>query len=193
MNSADLIFLVILGFFFILGLWKGFFREVLGLVGVVGGIFLGIVGFAPLSNLLAQHISGVPAAVWPILSFLLIFVAVYLASRVTASFLSRLTRLLKLSWLNRLLGGVVGALKGGFLISVVLLILGFLPIQSTLQELKQKSVLYEPIQNLVPFLYNMSASLSGSSTNFQKTMEKSFEKAKMTVTQEMMRYFYDGK
>ena len=193
MNSADLIFLVILGFFFILGLWKGFFREVLGLVGVVGGIFLGIVGFAPLSNLLAQHISGVPAAVWPILSFLLIFVAVYLASRVTASFLSRITRLLKLSWLNRLLGGVVGALKGGFLISVVLLILGFLPIQSTLQELKQKSVLYEPIQNLVPFLYNMSASLSGSSTNFQKTMEKSFEKAKMTVTQEMMRYFYDGK
>ncbi len=193
MNSADLIFLVILGFFFILGLWKGFFREVLGLVGVVGGIFLGIVGFAPLSNLLAQHISGVPAAVWPILSFLLIFVAVYLASRVTASFLSRLTRLLKLSWLNRLLGGVVGALKGGFLISVVLLILGFFPIQSTLQELKQKSVLYEPIQNLVPFLYNMSASLSGSSTNFQKTMEKSFEKAKMTVTQEMMRYFYDGK
>ncbi len=193
MNSADLIFLVILGFFFILGVWKGFFREVLGLVGVVGGIFLGIVGFAPLSNLLAQHISGVPAAVWPILSFLLIFVAVYLASRVTASFLSRLTRLLKLSWLNRLLGGVVGALKGGFLISVVLLILGFLPIQSTLQELKQKSVLYEPIQNLVPFLYNMSASLSGSSTNFQKTMEKSFEKAKMTVTQEMMRYFYDGK
>ena len=193
MNSADLIFLVILGFFFILGLWKGFFREILGLVGVVGGIFLGIVGFAPLSNLLAQHISGVPAAVWPILSFLLIFVAVYLASRVTASFLSRLTRLLKLSWLNRLLGGVVGALKGGFLISVVLLILGFFPIQSTLQELKQKSVLYEPIQNLVPFLYNMSASLSGSSTNFQKTMEKSFEKAKMTVTQEMMRYFYDGK
>ncbi len=193
MNSADLIFLVILGFFFILGLWKGFFREVLGLVGVVGGIFLGIVGFAPLSNLLAQHISGVPAAVWPILSFLLIFVAVYLASRVTASFLSKITRLLKLSWLNRLLGGVVGALKGGFLISVVLLILGFLPIQSTLQELKQKSVLYEPIQNLVPFLYNMSASLSGSSTNFQKTMEKSFEKAKMTVTQEMMRYFYDGK
>lgn len=193
MNSADLIFVIIIGFFFILGLWKGFFREVLGLVGVIGGIILGILGFGPASQGLSSVIPGVPGVLWPFLSFIIIFVVVYLATRLLAGLLSRLSQFLKLGWLNRLLGGLVGALKGAFLISVFLLLLGFLPVQGSLQTVREQSRLYTPLQRLIPTLYNWSNAFSGSGQNFQKKIEDSFAKAKIKFTQEMINYFYYGK
>ncbi|HFE63157.1 MAG TPA: CvpA family protein [Caldithrix sp.] len=193
MSSIDIIFIAFLAFFAFIGLWKGFFREVLGLAGVVGGVFFGIVFFGPMSKILSRALPGIPAVVWPFLSFLVIFIAVYFSSRLLAGMLSKLSKAIYLGWLNRLFGGAVGALKGAILISIILLLIGFLPFQQALQDVRQQSALYEPLQRLVPIIYNYSTGLSDSSKNFEKKILRTLEGAKVKLSEEMIKYYFYGK
>ena len=45
MNAMDMIFGFVLLIFIFIGIWKGFFREVLGFTGIVAGIIFGVLGF----------------------------------------------------------------------------------------------------------------------------------------------------
>ena len=125
MNSLDIIFGLILSIFILVGIWKGFFREVLGFIGIIGGLFLALIGFAPIGKLLTSLIPGIPTFIWPFISFILIFIGVYISSRLLAGILSKLSETIFLGWLNRLLGGLVGGLKGALLISLILMLIGF--------------------------------------------------------------------
>ena len=193
MHSIDIIFLTILGFFAFLGIWKGFFREILGFIGVVGGIFLGIVGFGPISRVLSQQLPDVPPALWPFLSFFLIFVVFYLLSRFLASLLSKVFKTLYLGWLNRLLGGLVGAFKGAVLISLILLVVGFLPFQKSLQPVREKSLLYNPLQQVIPILYNLSTGARGDTAHFEKKITSALKKGQVKLNQAIIDYLFYGK
>ncbi len=50
MSFIDIFFLGVMTGFILLGAWKGFFREVLGLLGVLLGIFMAIIGFGSSVN-----------------------------------------------------------------------------------------------------------------------------------------------
>ena len=154
--------------FILFGVWKGFFREVLGLLGILLGILLAIIGFGPISKMLHQIIPEVPVIIWIVLSFVGIFVGVYLASRLLAVVLKKLSSLVMLGWLNRLLGGVIGAVKGAFVISLFLLFLGFFPFQDALKNLRKQSILYEPLQRIIPLVYNVMTDFSFSSHKLEK-------------------------
>ncbi|OPX31310.1 hypothetical protein B1H10_08970 [candidate division KSB1 bacterium 4484_188] len=139
----------------------------LGLAGVVGGVFFGIVFFGPMSKILSRALPGIPAVVWPFLSFLVIFIAVYLSSRLLAGMLSKLSK--------------------------AILLIGFLPFQQALQDVRQQSALYEPLQRLVPIIYNYSTGLSDSSKNFEKKILRTLEGAKVKLSEEMIKYYFYGK
>lgn len=192
MSSIDIIFAAFLGFFVILGVFKGFFREILGFAGILGGIFFSIIGFGPLSAVLINRFPDIPGIVWSVVSFIIIFSAVYVLSRVLANLLSRLSQKIYLGWLNRLLGGTIGGLKGALIISFVLLIIGFLPVQSTLNNIRNNSGLYDPLQKLLPTLYDFTTSLSTSSKDFEKKLKKSLDEGKVKATKEMTRYLFKG-
>ncbi len=193
MSSMDIIFAVLLGVFIIIGIWKGFFREVLGFTGIVGGIFVGIIGFGPASKFLSQLLPGMPAFLWPFLSFIFIFIAVYLSSRILAGILSKISEGLLLGWLNRLLGGLVGGLKGAILLSLILLLIGFLPFQSAMRPVRESSRLYDPLQRVIPSIYNMFSDFNLSSRTFENKLTRTLGDAKVKLTDEMINYLYDGK
>jgi len=189
MSAFDIIFITILGIFTILGVWKGFFREILGLVGVVFGAFLAIIGFGPLSKILHRNIPEIPSAIWVFLSFLIIFIGVYLLSRLSASLLAKLSKMVLLGWLNRLLGGVVGALKGAIFISLFLLLLGFLPFQDSLKNIRNDSFFYQPLQRFVPLVYNLVSDFSFSSRNLEKKLTHLWEDLQGKLSENAMKYF----
>ncbi len=190
MSAFDLIFFIVLGVFALLGVWKGFFREVFGLLGIVAGVFLAIVGFGPLSKLLNYLIPGVPSVLWVFLSFLGIFVGVYLLSRMAAHFLSKISSLILLGWLNRLLGGIFGALKGAVFISLFLLLIGFLPFQETLQNVRKNSLLYQPLQKFIPVTYNLVSDFSFSSRKLEKKVTNLMKDLQGKLSENMWKYFF---
>lgn len=190
MSTIDIIFLTILGFFATLGVWKGFFREILGLLGVVSGIFLAIIGFGPLSKLMHHLIPGVPSLIWVFLSFLLIFIGIYFLSRFLALLLSRFSKFILLGWLNRLLGGVVGAVKGAIFVSIFLLLIGFLPVQDALKSIRKDSLLYQPLQRFVPVAYNLLSEFSFTSRNLEHKMTDLMKDLQGKLNERMRQYFF---
>ncbi len=193
MNSVDIIFGVLLAFFIIIGLWRGFFREVLGLLGIIGGIFLAIIGFGPLGKILSQYVPGIPAFIWPFLSFIVIFIAVYILSRILAGVLSRISESIFLGWLNHLLGGVVGGLKGAILISLFLLLIGFFPFQSSLENVRQGSLFYDPLQRFLPATYSFVTGFNTSSYRFEEKLVNSLQDARVKLNEQILKYLFYGK
>ncbi len=190
MNVFDLVFISVLAVFIIIGIWKGFFREILGLAGVLAGVFLAIIGFVPLSRVLHQMIPDVPGTVWVFVSVLSIFAGVYILSRLLAGFLSKLSSVIFLGWLNRLLGGVVGFLKGAVFISLFLLLLGFFPFQDSLNRARGNSALYEPLQRFVPAIYNLFSDFSFSSRHLETRMTDLIHDLQGKMNEKIVDYFF---
>jgi uncharacterized membrane protein required for colicin V production len=119
MNVADLIIVVIVVIGFFSGLVRGFVRGALGLIG----LFLGIMLAAGHYERLAGYLSFVPGSRGPeIVSFLLIFLAVIILVGIIAGIVSRALRLATLGWLDRLLGGFLGAGVAAVVMGVILLL-----------------------------------------------------------------------
>lgn len=153
--AFDIIVGLILVAYLIQGLRKGFFHEVWGLGGVMGGIIGGIIGAGTLgrrlSNVLPDFFGKEIVAL--IICFVVLFLLIYLLARKIGNFFTDLSEKLYLKGFERLLGGVVGALKGGFMVSLILMFISFTALQKPLKPYQKDSFFHKPLYNLVPRLY----------------------------------------
>jgi len=137
MNPFDMAIVVLLGYCIIVGIFKGFIKEVASIVGVVGGFYAAFYGYGLLTPAIGVWIKT--PAYQNILAFILIFLIVCLAVNLIGALLRLLIKLVLLGAVDRFFGAMVGALKGvllayllyilliAFLLLYILLI-AFLPI-----------------------------------------------------------------
>lgn len=117
LNWLDTLLLVILLITFIIGLVKGFIRQVIGILAVVAGIILASRYYGWLSW---QLFSRIESDFWRNgLSFLVIFFGVVLVGWLIGFLLSKLMKG-TLSLANHLLGGALGLLKGVLIGAVII-------------------------------------------------------------------------
>ncbi len=125
MTLVDYLLLILILLFALKGIFTGLVREVLSLAGFVAGILLAY-GFYPLlARELIRYTQGLEYLSEAV-AFFLIFLVVVVIFKIVASLITGLLMIVRLSWLNRLLGGVAGVVKGGilslFIINTILLI-----------------------------------------------------------------------
>ena len=118
MNIADLALLIIWGFFFFRGYYRGLVKEIASIVALALGFKLAVL-YAPraapyVNQLVSNPTFAAPAA------FILIFVGVMVACSIVVAVISGLMRLTLIDWANRLFGGVAGLAKGILLTAVLL-------------------------------------------------------------------------
>ncbi len=116
MNWLDIILLGILVLTFILGLVKGFIKEIVGIIAVIAGLLLAAHFYPQFSAFFQQIIHN--DLICNFLGFLTIFFGVLIIGSIVAFLLSKLAKG-PLRLVNHILGGAVGLLKG-ILISGVL-------------------------------------------------------------------------
>jgi membrane protein required for colicin V production len=167
MNIFDVIIAALLIFGFIRGLLKGLFVEVASLVALIAGVY-GAIHFSYfIAMLLANQVSWDERYI-TIVSFAITFGIIVLMIGLLGKILTKIADFAALGLLNKLLGGVFGALKIGLVLSVLLLI--FSKLNNTIpfisEQQKEDAVLYEPIKNLAPMLF----------PNFLKVAEGATEK-----------------
>ena len=161
----DILVLALLAFSAIAGFFKGLARELISLGSVVAGFILALGGY-PYAARGLQSI-GLEA----VASGLLGFLAIFLLSIIGGAFLVRVIhsalKIMHLRWVDRMLGGLFGLLRGWLISAVMFLFLAAFPISG---EFLAKSRTAEF------FLTTAGLMLTFSSSDLKQRFESGYER-----------------
>jgi len=154
MNIFDIVIASLLLFGFVRGLLKGLFVEVASLVGLIGGVY-GAIHFSYfVSDFLKEYVSWNPEYI-SLAAFAVTFVIIILVIALIGKALTKIADFASLGILNKILGGVFGALKIGLILSVVFIFFGKMndTIPFVEKETLQESILYAPVKKVAPTIF----------------------------------------
>jgi len=168
MNTFDVIITALLLFGFIRGFFKGLFVEIASLISLIAGIY-GAIHFSYfVGNFLASRVSWEEKYI-TIVSFAITFGIIVLIIALLGKLFTKMADFASLGLLNKLLGGIFGALKLGLILSVILLVFNKLnnniPFISNTQQ--EAAILYEPVKNLAPTLFPNFLKVVEDETHFE--------------------------
>ena len=151
MAVLDIIILGAMAAGVIHGYRTGFFKQAGGIVGVLIGFALALNLMNPVGAYLVR-ISSIDPVISPIVGFIAVFAGTYLLVQIVARIGQEFLGAVKLTFVNRLLGGGVGGLKAALLVSIAFIGLAYvkLPPEST----KQASSLYHSVAAIMPVAWS---------------------------------------
>jgi len=133
MNLLDIAIIVIMIFFVVRGIFRGFFMEIASLAGVILGIVLGFRLHPRMTGILRPYLLSFDDFTLQLISFALIFTIVLLLCNLTGWIIKFILNKTSLGWADRGLGAGLSVLKGIIVVYVLMVILTFfLPSQAPL-------------------------------------------------------------
>ena len=120
MNELDIAILLVTALSCVFGFWRGFVKEILGLVTWVAALLIAWVGSEGLSGLMANFIET--DSVRDVFAFALIFIIVVLLGSVLSRVLVKLLTITGLRFIDCFLGGMFGIARGLIIVLVSILI-----------------------------------------------------------------------
>jgi membrane protein required for colicin V production len=120
-NWLDYLLLIIIGSSAISGLWRGFARTVVGTLAAVFAVLGAIWFYGSAASLLSDYVSHPTVA--NSLGFVIVFSIVMLGGAAVGWLLAKAFKWAGLGWLDRLLGGGVGVVRGALVATGLVLLL----------------------------------------------------------------------
>ncbi|OSY88807.1 colicin V production protein [Tenacibaculum holothuriorum] len=154
MNTFDIIIAALLLFGFVRGLMKGLFVEVASLVALVAGVY-GAIHFSYfIGDWLKDSVDWDEKYV-SLAAFAATFVVIIVIIALLGKILTKIADFASLGILNKILGGVFGALKIGLILSVIFIFFGKMndTIPFVSQESLGESILYKPVKKIAPTIF----------------------------------------
>jgi len=151
----DIILLIPMLLFAWSGYKKGLIISLASLVALVLGLYAAFFFSDYAGSLLTEYFT-ISEKYLAAISFVATFVVVILAVIVLGNALHKIIDVLMLGFLNKAAGAVFGFLKGALYLSILIFVVNYFGFgQNILKEdSKEKSLLYEPVESLAPFLYS---------------------------------------
>lgn len=135
MNVIDLGILVFVIFGLFFGWRKGFIMELFNFISLVAGVYFAF----HFSDAVAKHFVNQDDGVMiPFLAFVVVFIVVVVLVRLLGKVFEKFVSFVWLSIFNKVLGGLIGALKWAFIASCALLFLG--PLDPEKKAVSQKNI-----------------------------------------------------
>lgn len=149
---------IILGFIAIgavMGLFRGFFREIVGTIGVLVAVLAANIISPQVRHWAALVVSGDQAVA--IVAWLVVFILIMVALALISHLLEKLFGACQMGWLVRLAGALFGAVKFLLIAAVLILFIEFciehLSLAEGTPEWMRNSVIIPHIHQLVHTLY----------------------------------------
>ncbi len=154
MSVIDIVLGALILFGLVRGFMKGLFVEVASLVALVAGVY-GAIHFSNFAAAFLQTKTEWNEKTINITAFAITFVIIVLAIGLAGKALTKLANFAALGIINKLAGGIFGALKIALILSVILNVFDKLNNTITLldDETKQESATYKPVKSLVPMIF----------------------------------------
>ncbi len=136
------------------GYTKGLIIEAASLIALAIGAY-GAYKFSDVTSAFLHDEMDMTSEYLPLISFAITFIGIVILIHFFAKLIDRLAKAVALGFVNRILGSVFRILKYAFIISVLLTILNRFDTDQKLisAEIKQKSVLYDPVEQLAPKVF----------------------------------------
>jgi membrane protein required for colicin V production len=126
MNPFDMAIIVVLGYCIIRGIFRGLIKEVSSIVGLAAGFYVAYSYHGSVAPLFSMWITE--PAYLKITSFVLLFCSVFLTIALIGILIRFVIKLVLLGVVDRIFGGVFGALKAVLVVSFAyILLITFLP------------------------------------------------------------------
>lgn len=152
MHYLDLVLILVIGFFIVKGLFKGFVNEALGLAGYVIAIIVVANTRGPLSNLIS-HVFGISKVAALLAAMICSFIVIMLTISITSRLITKAAKKLHLSLMNRIAGGAFGALEAIIVSGLCLVALIKNPVFPKLgASIAKNSILTPYIMNFLAFI-----------------------------------------
>ena len=135
LNLLDILALIILSLSTVAALLRGLSHEILSLLSAILAFLLAVFFYGDVARLYVRL--GITSPLSDFLGFLTVFLSIMIAGSFLVMILDRALRTLHLKWLDRLLGGIFGLVRGWLVAAVVFLALATFPIQDDLLEQSQ--------------------------------------------------------
>ena len=122
LNGLDYTILAIVGFGALSGLSRGALRMATSILALVVGIYAASTYYLRVEALAHQYLSTNPT-LSTVIGYVAVFLVVYVAIEYVGGRIIRLAQIIHLNWIDRLVGGVLGASIGAILAGLVLVAL----------------------------------------------------------------------
>lgn len=153
MTLLDFIILLPIVWLCIRGFMKGLIIELATLAGMALGILAAYYFAADLQALMQDYFSFSEKGT-RIVAYILIFLVVLFTVWLIGKLVEKSVDLMAMGWLNKLLGAIVGIIKGVVIVCVALYLVEKYDTRQKLikPEVKEKSMFYQPAMDAVRFV-----------------------------------------
>lgn len=151
LHFLDIIILLILVAGLARGLSTGLIRQVAGFVGLVLAFIVSVRLMHVVGELIVQSL-GISPNIAPLAGFIAVFLVIQIIVFTVIRMMESVIGALKLTGVNRFLGGIVGGLKAVLILSVVFLVLNNFELPS--DHTRKDSSLYRPVATLLPEVWD---------------------------------------
>jgi membrane protein required for colicin V production len=154
MNIFDIVIAALLIFGFVRGVMKGLFVEVASLAALIGGVY-GAIHFSYfIGDFLKEAVSWDQEYV-SLAAFAGTFITIIVTIALLGKMLTKLADFAALGVINKILGGVFGAIKIGLILSVIFIFFGKMndTIPFVKKETLDESILYAPVKKIAPTIF----------------------------------------
>ena len=153
MNGFDVAILLIAAIFGVRGFLQGLIAGLFGLVGMLVGFFLAVRSMGEVSQAIENFLPiGPPVS--SVIALVLVYSLVTLVFHLMGRFLGSWIHRIHLGLPDRVGGLVLGAAKGFWIASVLLLLLTLIPLPSGVREEEEGSWLANPVGTIAPATFN---------------------------------------
>jgi membrane protein required for colicin V production len=116
MVGLDLVIVVFCAFLVAKGIWKGFVKEIAGIVAVIGGVAISFLFHAQVQPYISTFIGEKYVQ---LVSYVFIFLGFYLVVMLLGKLLDKILRSIMLGGINRVLGALFGLIKACFWLTLL--------------------------------------------------------------------------
>ncbi len=175
MNIADILIMLGVLVFIVLGFRDGFFKKVFGILGFLGGLIFATKFMIPFGGYLATWLS-LSDETSLILAFFLIFMFFIVVVNLFYRWFGTTGNETMKFW-SRIAGGLLGAAQGAVAVSLILLMLSLLDIPD--EDTKKDSAMYDSTYQLAPMVFDYTTKWMPSSKKFFEEVKGKIENIKI--------------
>lgn len=175
MAFTDILILVGLLLFLLLGFRDGFFKKVFGILGFIAGLVCATKFMNPLGEKYVQWLNMDKETALT-LAFFSIFMGIVLIEILFYRWFGRSGSETLKFW-SRVAGGIIGVMQGLLAISLILIMFNIYEVPS--EESKNDSILYDPVFRIAPTVFNYTTTWMPETKEFYDELKQHFEHLKV--------------